>query len=401
MFDLFSDEMRRNPYPAYDRLRAASPVVHLAPFDLWMILDYDGVRRALTDHAAFSSDLSHVPGQGNPGEWFLFFDPPRHTRLRALIARAFTPRVVADLEPRIRALSRQLLDEALAHGEVDLVAAFSGPLPMRVIAELLGIPAEDWPRYRRWSDAILAIANTFARGAETDRIFAEYRAVTEEMRVALPELIERVRSARPHALLAGLVEAEVDGERLTPREILGFVQLLLVGGQETTVNLINNALLCFLEHPDQLARLRATPALLPCAIEEVLRYRSPLQWMPRATARDVELYGRVIPAGKLVLPVIGSANRDPRQFADAGRFDITRAPNPHLAFGHGIHACLGAPLARLEARIALADFLQRVEGFELATDGPWEPRQALSVHGPSRLPIRVTPGRQGAATSPA
>src|SRR5262249_30027781 len=173
--------MRRNPYPAYDRLRAASPVLHLAPFDLWMILDYDGVRQALTDHAVFSSDLSHVPGQGNPGEWFLFFDPPRHTRLRALISTAFSPRVVADLEPRIRELSRQLLDDALEHGEVDLVAELSGPLAMRVIAELLGLASEDWPRYRRWSDAILAIANTFARGEAAERIFAEYREVTEEM----------------------------------------------------------------------------------------------------------------------------------------------------------------------------------------------------------------------------
>ncbi len=399
MLDLFSDDMRRNPYPAYDHLRAASPVVHLAPFDLWMILDYDGVRRALSDHADFSSDLSHVPGQGNPGEWFLFFDPPRHTRLRALISRAFTPRVVADLEPRIRELSRRLLDgaldAALAHGEVDLVAEFSGPLPMRVIAELLGIPAEDWPRYRRWSDAILAIANTFARGEAAERIFSEYRAVTGEMRVALPGLIERVRSERPDALLARLAEAEVGGERLTPGEILGFVQLLLVGGQETTVNLINNALVCFLEHPDQLARLRAAPELLPSAIEEVLRYRSPLQWMPRATGREVEMHGQVIPPGKLVLAVIGSANRDGRQFLGAERFDITRAPNPHLAFGQGIHACLGAPLARLEARIALADFLERVEGFELATAGPWEPRQALSVHGPSQLPLRLTPARRG------
>jgi cytochrome P450 len=149
--------------------------------------------------------------------------------------------------------------------------------------------------------------------------------------------------------------------------------------------------LCFLEDPDQLARLRAAPDLLPSAIEEVLRYRSPLQWMPRATTRAVEMQGQVIPAGKLVLPMIGSANRDPKQFRDAAHFDITRAPNPHLAFGQGIHSCLGAPLARLEARIALADFLQRVRGFELASDEPWEPRKALQVHGPSRLPIRFTP----------
>jgi cytochrome P450 len=210
------------------------------------------------------------------------------------------------------------------------------------------------------------------------------------MRAALPQLIAQLRSARPDALLARLVEAEVDGERLTQEEILGFVQLLLVGGQETTVNLINNAVLCLLEHPDQLSRLRAAPQLLPAAIEEVLRYRSPLQWMPRATTCDVELHDRVIPAGKLVLPMMGSANRDPRQFSDASRFDIARDPNAHLAFGHGIHACLGAPLARLEARIALADFLDRVHTFELATDEPWEPRQALSVHGPSQLPMRLT-----------
>src|SRR5207302_5735975 len=143
------------------------------------------------------------------------------------------------------------------------------------------------------------------------------------------------------------------GERLTTKDILGFVQLLLVGGQETTANLIDNAIVCFLDHPGELARLRANPQLLPSAIEEVLRFRSPLQWMPRATRRDVAMHGQTIPAGKLVLPLIGSANRDPKQFRDAGRFDITREPNPHIAFGHGIHACLGGPLARLEARIAL------------------------------------------------
>jgi cytochrome P450 len=394
--DLFSDDMRRDPYPAYDLVRAGSPVFHLAPFDLWIILDYDGVRRALVDHDAFSSDLSYVPGQGNPGRWFIFFDPPRHTQLRALIARAFTPRVVANLEPRIRELARQLLDRTIERGAMDLATEFSVPLAMRVIAGLLGVPAADWPRYRRWSDAILKVANTFTKDEEAARTIADYRAVTAEMRAALPELIAQRRSAHQDGLLTRLVEAEVDGERLTPDEVLGFVQLLLVGGQETTANLINNAVLCFVEHPDQLARLRAAPDLLPSAIEEVLRFRSPLQWMPRATRRDVEMHGRVIPAGKLVLPMIGSANRDPKQVPDPGRFDIARDPNPHIAFGHGIHACLGAPLARLEARIALAELLGRIEHFERAIDGPWEPRQALSVYGPSRLPIRFTPGRRAA-----
>jgi cytochrome P450 len=392
--DLFSDDLRRDPFPAYDQMRSRSPVLHLPPLDLWMIFDFEGVRRALVDHGAFSSDLSHAPGHGNPREWFLFFDPPRHTKLRALISKAFTPRVIADLEPRIRQLSRQLLDQVIERGAMDLAADFAVPLPMRVIAEMLGVPAADWPRYRRWSDVILKIANTISRDEAAARAIQEYRAVKAEMRAWLPDLIARRRPAHQEDLLTRLVEAEVDGERLTPEEVLGFVQLLLVGGQETTANLINNAVLCLLEYPGQLARLRAEPGLLPSAIEEVLRYRSPLQWMPRATRRDVELHGQVIPAGKLVLPMIGSANRDPRQFPDAGRFDITRDPNPHLAFGHGIHACLGAPLARLEARIALSDFLGRVNGFERASDGPWEPRQSLGVHGPSRLPIRFVPGRR-------
>ena len=387
MLDLFSDDMRRNPYPVYDQVRNASPVF-LAPFDMWMVFDFAGVQRVLADHSVFSSDLSHAPGHGNPGEWFIFFDPPRHTKLRALIAKAFTPRVAANLEPRIRELSCDLLNEMIEVGEVDLVEAFSGPLPMRVIAELLGIPASDWPRYKRWSDALLSIANTFAPGAETDRVLQEFRAVTVEIRDSLPELIAQARSVRLDALLARLVEAEVDGERLTQEEILGLVQLLLVGGQETTVNLINNAVLSLLEHPDQLALLRATPELLPSAIEEVLRYRSPFQWMTRATTRQVELHGQIIPAGKLVLPVMGAANRDPRQFPDANRLDISRNPNPHIAFGHGIHVCLGAPLARLEARIALSDFLERVDTFELASNEPWEPRKALQVLGPTRLPIR-------------
>jgi cytochrome P450 len=399
MFDLFSDDMRRNPYDVYDQLRSSSPVFHLSQFDLWMILDFDGVKRALVDHDAFSSDLSLVPGNGNPGEWFNFFDPPRHTKLRAIISKAFTPRVVANLEPRIRELSCELLDDAIERGEIDLAADFAVPLPMRVIAELVGVPTSDWPRYKRWSDVILKIANMFSKDEEAAATLDEFRAVTAEMRAVLPDLIAERRAARDDVLLTRLVEAEVDGERLSPEEVLGFAQLLLVAGQETTANLINNAVLCLMENPNQLARLRAAPELLPSAIEEVLRFRSPLQWMPRATRRDVELGGRVIPAGKLVLPMIGSANRDPQHFPDAGRFDITRDPNPHIAFGHGIHACLGAPLSRLEARIALADFLARVERFEPASDQPWEPRKALQVHGPSRLVIRVAPRRPVAASA--
>src|SRR5215208_3285393 len=165
MMDLFSEEMRRNPYPAFDRMRGASPF-HVPQFDVWMILDFQGVKRALVDHDAFSSDLSHAPGHRNPGEWFIFFDPPRHTKLRALISRAFTPRVVAELEPRIRELSRQLLDEAVERGEMDLAADFAVPLPMRVIAEMLGVPAADRSRFTRWNDVILNMSYTIPGGKD-------------------------------------------------------------------------------------------------------------------------------------------------------------------------------------------------------------------------------------------
>ena len=178
---------------------------------------------------------------------------------------------------------------------------------------------------------------------------------------------------------------------MTRGDILGFFQLLLLAGSETTTNLINSAILCFIENPAELERVRARVELLPSAIEEVLRYRSPLQWVFRVATRDVELHGRVIPAGKVVLGMIGAANRDPTVFADAGRFDVARDPNPHIAFGHGVHFCLGAPLARLEARVGLTEFLGRVRRFELAGDGPWKPRRGLHVHGPQRLGIRFEP----------
>jgi cytochrome P450 len=219
------------------------------------------------------------------------------------------------------------------------------------------------------------------------------------MRDYVARLADDRRTVPADDLLTRLGQADVEGQRLTDDEILAFVQLLLVAGNETTTNLINNAVLCLLDHPDELARLRAVPELLPSAIEEVMRFRSPVQWMFRFTRADVEMHGQTIPAGRMVLPVIGAANRDPAHFADSDRFDVARDPNPHLAFGHGIHFCIGAPLARLEARIALADVLERLRGLERADDAPWQPRSALHVHGPSRLPVRFAPGERLAATA--
>lgn len=391
MLDIFSDDARRNPFPLYQQLRTTCPVLHEPRSGVWLLFDYESVRRALDDSDTFASDTGSTGAHPAPA-WLVFTDPPRHTKLRNIISKAFTPRMIAAWEPRIRELSRELLDRSVVRGEMDLAADYSVPLPMRVIAEMIGIPAADWPRYTRWSAAILKLSHT-VRGMSPGQESAQaaggdFYAVTAEMRDYLPHLIEQRRAEPKDDLLSRLLAAEVDGERLSPDDLLRFFQLLIVGGQETTTNLINNAILCLFDNRDELARLRGQPELLPSAIEEVLRYRSPFQLVFRGTRREVEMHGQVIPAGQLLFLMLGSANRDPKQFQDPDCFDITREPNSHLAFGHGIHFCLGAPLSRLEARIALTDILERLPNLEPASDEPWQPRPALHVHGPARLPVR-------------
>src|SRR5579872_264769 len=305
--DIFSDEMRRNPYALYDQIRAKSPVLHIPPpFNAWLVFNYDGVKQVLSDPETFSSA---VPA---PRNWFLFSDPPSHTKQRALISRAFIPRIVTNLEPRIKQFSRELLDFVIERGEMDLATDYAVPLPMKVIASMIGIPLSDWGTFRKWSDSILQISLARSGDEEKQRVHAEFASTTAEMSRYLAEMVAERRTSPKDDLLTRLIEAEIDGERLSHEELLGFFQLLVVGGQETTANLINNAVLCLIEHPDQLARLRAEPELLPSAIEEVLRYRSPLQWIMRTPRHDVDMHGQTIPAGKLVLPMIGSANRDPR-----------------------------------------------------------------------------------------
>lgn len=397
MLDLLAPETRRDPYPLYALMRARSPVLHVPAAGFWMLFGYEGVRRALTDHDAFSSSMV-VAGRANP-DWLIFMDPARHTKLRGLITRAFTSRSIAGLEPRVRELTRELLDPAVERGEIDLATELAVPLPLMVIAEMLGLPAEDWPLHSRWSDVILALSHTVSGGAEAAQASAGFATVTEEMRHYVADLLRRRRGAPRDDLLTRLAESEVDGARLTDEEILGFVQLLLVAGHETTTNLITNTMLTLAEHPASLATLRARPELLPSAIEEVLRFRSPVQWMFRATRREVEVQGATIPAGQLVLPVIGSANRDAAHVADADRFDIERAPQSHIAFGHGIHFCLGAPLARLETRVVFENLLRVAPGVELASRQPWTPRAALHVLGPARLPVRFVPGGSAAVAT--
>jgi cytochrome P450 len=388
MLEFVTDEMLRDPHPIYAMMREGSPVLHVPQAELWMVFGYDDVKRALADPVTFSSRAA--PPGGEALNWLIFFDPPRHTKLRALVAKAFTPPAIAALEPRIVEFARCLLDRRRNADTWDLVRDFSVPLPLMVIAEMIGIPPEEHATFKRWSDAMLGLAETIsAEGAQKHDAAAAFGVATGEMREYLRDMLADRRRAPREDLLTRLLEGAVDGEVLTTDEILGFFQLLLLAGNETTTNLISNAMLSLAEYPEQLALLRARPQLLPGAIEETLRFRSPVQLVFRQTTCAVEIGGQRIPADNLVLLVIGSANRDPAIFPRAEQFDILREPNPHIAFGHGLHFCLGAPLARLEALVALREFFARFEHFERAETEPWQPRKAFHVHGPSRLPIRV------------
>ena len=267
---LFSEDGRRNPYPIYCEYRSQR-VLHMEPSDLWMIFGYEDVRTALEDHTTFSSAATPSNSMGDPLDWLIFKDPPRHSRLRGLIACAFTPRVIANLEHRIQQISQQLLEASVFCGEMDLATDYSIQLPLQVIAGMLGIPASAYPRFRRWSDAILNLAETVTGSAEATRSVHEYQAATAEMDEYLKQVLQS-RDQPWDNLLFKLADAELGGERLEHTEILGFFQLLLLAGSETTTNLINNAMLCFIEHPSQFDLLRQQPHLLATAIEEALRY---------------------------------------------------------------------------------------------------------------------------------
>ena len=274
------------------------------PFDAWMIFDYNGVKRVVGDHQAFSSRVKA------PDNWFIFKDPPMHTKLRALIAKAFTPRIINNLEPLICEISRSLIDQVIGNGEMDLATEFAVPLAMKVIAQMIGIPGADWPKFRAWSDSILKIS--YARGGdeEAKRVMTEFAEVTAEMNDYLLVMIAARRQSPRDDLLSRLIAAEVDGDRLEHHEILGFFQLLVVGGQETTANLITNAILSLLENPNQLALLRSNMHLLPSTIEETLRYRAPVQWVMRTPTQHIQLSGETLSPGQLILAVIGSANHE-------------------------------------------------------------------------------------------
>lgn len=363
----------QNPFPWYDALRAQSPVTRDPQSGMWMVFGYDDVQRTLSDWKAFSSQRGRPLGedaQNALSSSLISTDPPRHRQLRSLVEQAFTPRQVRALEPRIAELVDELLSAVQGTGGMDFIRDFAYPLPVIVIAEILGIPASDRDAFKRWSDAVVTGDPSGSR----------------EMGAYFARLIEQRRAEPGDDLISGLIAAQLDGEHLDTQELLGFCILLLVAGNETTTNLLANTLLCWQDAPDAYAQVLADRALLPGTIEESLRFRSPVQSMFRVAAQDVELGGQLIPEGSPVLAWIGAANRDPAQFPDAGTFDPARTPNRHLAFGNGIHFCLGAPLARLEASVALGAVLDRLTNLRVV-DTPLEPIPSQIVYGVKSLPV--------------
>ncbi|TKA11052.1 cytochrome P450 family protein [Actinacidiphila oryziradicis] len=387
----YGGQFTADPYPVYAELRARGPVhrVHTPDAgDLWLVVGHDEARAALAD-PRLAKDPRVINGNSYDEEFFgphmLLADPPRHTRLRRLVAREFTPRRVEALRPRIQEITDGLVDAMVsskdggADGRADLVEALAFPLPITVICELLGVPDLDRASFRAWSSE--AVAPT---GAE-----AELAAFTQ-MSAYLDELIEDKRRSPGDDLMSGLIRTTgEDGDRLSTAELRGMAYLLLIAGHETTVNLISNGVRALLSHPGQLAALRADFSLLDGAVEEMLRYDGPVETSTfRFTARPVEIGGTVIPAHERVLVALASADRDPARFADPDRFDIRRDTRGHVAFGHGPHFCLGAPLARVEGRIAVRTLLERCPDLVLAADpGELDWLPGMLIRGVRSLPV--------------
>lgn len=374
-------EQRLNPFPWYASMRQRMPVAFDDQGHFLSVFGYDDVQRVLSDYEHFSSRFIGGGSQDPLDNSLISTDPPRHNQLRALVSQAFTPRAINQLAPRIEAISRELLDEVTERGEADIVRDFAYPLPVTVIAELLGIPVADRARFKRWSDAIVSSGGSAMSHGDAEREMGEYFIWS----------IEQHRQNPSNDLISALLAAEIDGQRLSLRDLLGFGVLLLIAGNETTTNLIGNAILCFEEQPGTYEELRNDPSLLPSAIEEVLRFRSPVQSMFRVVAKDTTLGGQQVRANQAAIAYIGSANRDEAQFPDADRFDIRRKPNRHIAFGYGIHFCLGAPLARLEGRIGLEAILARMPGLTRDPSVPLIPIESNVVYGVRNLPVRFQP----------
>ncbi|HLW68051.1 MAG TPA: cytochrome P450 [Gemmataceae bacterium] len=399
--NLASPQFKASPYDYYAKLRAESPIVRTTlPTGEpgWLISRYDDAVAVLKDER-FVKDRANAltPAQLAREPWFrklfrslnhqmLSKDPPDHTRLRALVSQAFTPRLIEQMRDRIQALADELLEPIQARGRLDLIHDFALPLPSIVIAEMLGVPAKDRHAFHRWSTALLGAAQT------KRHLFYAVPNVLQFMRY-LRKLIAKRRAEPRNDLVSAMIQAEEAGDRLNPEELRAMTMLLLVAGHETTVNLIGNGMLALMQHPDQMEKLRRDPGLIRLAVEELLRFTCPVDFATDRLARqDVSMGGLTIPRGELVFVILTSANRDERQFPNPDKLDITREPNRHLAFGLGPHFCLGAPLARLEGQLAINTLLRRLPNLRLPvkpSELRW--RRGLLLRGLQALPVEFDP----------
>ena len=380
-YDLYSSDFRETTHETYARMREHDPVFCQPGLDgetpIWFVTRYDDVVAVLQDDRRFVLDpalaltaeelagleaASPLPRDDRVNTNLLAKDGDDHRRLRRLVAKAFTPRIVEQLRPRVQEIADELLERVVDRGRMDLVDDYAFPLPITVIAELLGIPVEDQDRFRTWS-------NTFVLPPITEELQQQFLAHTEEFVAYLDELFAARRADPREDLVTALVQAEEAGDHLSENELYSMVVLLIVAGHETTVSLITNAVLALLSNPTALEAVRADPSLMPGAVEELLRYDSPVErTITRWVAADVDLGGRTMARGDLVIAVIGSANRDPERFPDADVLDLEREDVKHVGFGRGSHYCLGAPLARIEADIALRTLFARMPGLRLAIE---------------------------------
>ncbi|WP_370417981.1 cytochrome P450 [Streptomyces sp. QH1-20] len=383
-FDPWSPQLIADPYPVYERLRTAGRVHWFEPSRQWLVPHHEDVRALLRDrrlgrtylhrfsHEEFgrtAPPAAHEPFHVLNGNGLLDLEPPDHTRIRRLVSKAFTPRTVENLAPVVARLAGELVDGLLAEGGGDLIDALAEPLPVAVIAEMLGIPEADRGLLRPWSAAICGM---YELNPDEEKARDAVRA-SLDFSAYLRELIAARRARPGDDLITALVHAHDEGDWLTEQEMVSTCVLLLNAGHEATVNATGNGWWALFRHPDQLAALRADPGLLPGAVEELMRYDTPLQLFERWVLDDIEVAGTVIPRGSEVALLFGSANRDPARFPDPDRLDVTRADNPHLSLGAGIHYCLGAPLARLELITSFGELLRRSPGLRLTAEPEWKP----------------------------
>ena len=360
-FNPWDPAFRANPYPHYRPLLAGPPRILDLFGPIGMVTRYADVTAVLRDHAHFSSERSPDPDEiADQGPFagartMLFSDPPMHTRLRRLVSRDFTPRRIREMEPRIREIARTLVEAAARKGELEVMTGIANPLPVMVIAEMLGVPPDHYEQFKHWSDTVVSGDNTLPGTPLPE----EFHVANRSLRNYFAEEIERRRRTPGPDLISALVAAHDDAEAMNADELLAFVLLLLLAGNETTTNLIGNGMLALGRNAEQMALLRKTPELMPRAIEEILRYDGPVQSTIRSTKEEINLGGTILPANLGCFIILAAANRDPAQFENPDRFDITREPRDHVALGQGIHFCIGAPLARMEGAIAISAMLEK------------------------------------------